>query len=185
MKKIFGIKTQIIVAIIVLIIAIFFGIKSIDQAKMRKNAEERIVEYGNGGKINTSEVLRETKKTDKFEIKDIQLTYEYGLTIFLGTAINVSNSRTEMANITIYILDEKGKTLNKFEGILPELDSGESITMNYSLDMEIPLAYDLKLEINEIEQPIIEMENEEIEKIEEKEDEEEVNEVEEEEIVEE
>lgn len=147
MKKKLVILGIILIVLIALTILFIPGI--LGQKRLEENAKERIVEQDDGSKINTSEEFSEVKKSGKIEVRNIQVKYDYGLTIFTGEAYNISDSRSGLTDIILHILDENGKELNKFEGMLPELDPGEMIYMNYSLDMEIPLAYDLKVEVHE------------------------------------
>ena len=150
----------------VIVVAIIFGINSIEKNRLEENAKERIVEVEDGKSLNASEQLLDTRKIDKIQVSDINISYQNGMTIFTALAENITNAKTEMMDVIIHILDERGNEIGKMEGRLPDLEPKGSVLISYSLDEELKLAYDVKIELHE-EEPYVspyQKEKEEIEK---------------------
>ena len=96
-------------------------------------------------KLNTSEKLKEDKKLDGLEVKDIQLTYKNGVTNLLATIENTTQTKTEMQNVEIVLIDEKGEELYKMIGIIEEIEAGEKTQLNCSITADFSNVYDFKI----------------------------------------
>lgn len=98
-----------------------------------------------GTKVNVSPKLKETKKIDKLEISEIQLTHKEGKTIFLAKVTNKGSEKTEKTLIDIELYDKMGNKMVTIPGVIKELEPEENIQLNTTLQIDYTNAYDLKL----------------------------------------
>lgn len=96
-------------------------------------------------KLNTSEKLKEDKKFEELKVKDIQLTYKDGVTNLLATIENTTQTKIEMQNVEIVLLDEKGKELNKIPGIIEEVEAGKTTQLNCSVTADFSNVYNFEI----------------------------------------
>ena len=96
-------------------------------------------------KLNTSEKLKEDKKFEELKVKDIQLTYKDGVTNLLATIENTTQTKIEMQNVEIVLLDEKGKELNKIPGIIEEIEAGKTTLLNCSVTADFSNVYNFEI----------------------------------------
>lgn len=96
-------------------------------------------------KLNTSEKLKEDKKFEELKVKDIQLTYKDGVTNLLATIENTTQTKIEMQNVEIVLLDEKGKELYKIPGIIEEIEAGKTTQLNCSVTADFSNVYNFEI----------------------------------------
>ena len=117
------------------------GIQTEQQEKYTKILEDET-------KLNTSEKLKEDKKFEELKVKDIQLTYKDGVTNLLATIENTTQTKIEMQNIEIVLLDEKGEELYKIPGIIEEIEAGKTTQLNCSVTADFSNVYDFRITKN-------------------------------------
>lgn len=153
-----GIKIIDIIIIIAIIVILIIGINKLIQNKNNKEQntltnqiqteddQEKYVEVlEDGTKLNISEKLKQTKKLDNLEIKNIQLTYKDGVTNLLATVSNAENKKIEMTQVEITLLDENKNTIFKIPGIIEEAKEGETAQLNCSVTADFANSYDFKI----------------------------------------
>lgn len=96
-------------------------------------------------KLNTSEKLKEDKKFEELKVKDIQLTYKDGVTNLLATIENSTQTKIEMQNVEIVLLDEKGEELYRMPGIIEEIEEGKTTQLNCSVTADFSNVYDFSI----------------------------------------
>lgn len=117
------------------------GIQAEQQEKYTKILEDKT-------KLNTSEKLKEDKKFEELKVKDIQLTYKDGVTNLLATIENTTQTKIEMQNVEIVLLDEKGEELYKMPGIIEEIEAGKTTQLNCSVTADFSNVYDFRITKN-------------------------------------
>lgn len=145
--------TLIIAIIIIALIVIFIkNIITKNKNKEQTNnttqttTEEKYVQtLDNGTKLNTSEKLKEDKKVEELELKNIQLTYKNGVTNLLCDIQNNSKKEVKMEDVEIVLLDENGDTIYKMRGFMEEIQPGETKQFNSSITADFSNAYDFKI----------------------------------------
>ena len=106
---------------------------------------EFVEELDDGTKVNTSQKVKETKKIKNYEITDIQLTTSNGISTMIATVKNTSKNKLPETEITIEILDKDGKLITDFLGVINELQTGATTTLNASVTTDVSNAYDFRL----------------------------------------
>lgn len=97
--------------------------------------EEYVEVLEDGRRKNISTKISEEKKLGIYEIKDINITAEYGQTLIeakvKNTGANVKDER-----IDVIFLDKDGKEIDRVEGLISELKTGETkdLIIGYSSD---------------------------------------------------
>ena len=154
-----GINLITIILIIIVIIMAVVCIKKItapnDKNEQVNNVANQIEEVQekyvqvleDGTKLNISSKLKENKKLDNLELKDIQLTYKNGVTNLLCNIENTSETKTDIQNVEIILLDEEGNTIYKMPGVIEEIEVGETKQFNTSITADFANAYDFKIVI--------------------------------------
>lgn len=113
--------------------------------QVENETEKNVKVLEDGTKLNISSKLKENKKLDNLEIKDIQLTFKNGVTNLLCNIQNTSNKKTNIQNVDIILQDETGKTIYSMQGIIEEIESGETKQFNTSITADFANAYDFKI----------------------------------------
>lgn len=113
--------------------------------QVENETEKNVKVLEDGTKLNISSKLKENKKIDNLEIKDIQLTYKDGVTNLLCNIQNISNKKTDIQNVNITLLNEQGKTIYTMQGIIEEVNAGEIKQFNTSITADFANAYDFKI----------------------------------------
>ncbi len=112
------------------------------------NMEEKYVSIlEDGTKLNISEKMKQVRKIEGIEIRDIQLTNQDGVTVILGTVTNTTNSDKGITPVKITLYNDKGNKIEEIEGIIPSVKAGESEQMNIGTSVDYSNAYDLKIEV--------------------------------------
>ena len=115
----------------------------INQIEEEKEKYVQILE--DGTKLNISSKLKENKKLDNLELKDIQLTYKNGVTNLLCNIENTSEAKTDIQNVEIILLDEEGNTIYKMQGVIDPIDVGETKQFNSSITADFANAYNFEI----------------------------------------
>lgn len=149
-----------VIDIIVVIIIIIIAIMIIKNIKQNSDKDEKTIQTSrvqteqqekytkvleDETKLNTSEKLKEDKKLDGLEVKDIQLTYKNGITNLLATIENKTKTKTPMQEVKIILLDEKGNELYTLPGIIEEIEPGETKQFNTSITADFSNAYNFEI----------------------------------------
>ena len=146
-------RIDIIVVITIIVISIIIMIKNksnkqedMETSKIQTEQQEKYTKIlEDKTKLNTSEKLKEDKKFEELKVKDIQLTYKDGVTNLLATIENTTQTKIEMQNVEIVLLDEKGKELNKIPGIIEEIEAGKTTQLNCSVTADFSNVYNFEI----------------------------------------
>ena len=153
-KKNKNILLIVIFFVIILICTIGYLIinKKNDDTNLPKEEKNEVVdEYikilEEGKKQNNSTKLKETKKIEKLEISNIQLTYAMGQSVILADVVNTSDEKTELMKVKIIFLDKLGNKLTEINGgIIDTLQPGASTQLNMAITTDCANAYDFTIE---------------------------------------
>ena len=147
-------KAIIILLIIILaIIGIVFLVKnSSKEDEQNQNNETTtrpsyVEEIDSGVKINKSTKLNEAKEVSGYQITNIQLTTESGMTTLLADVTNNTGNKTGVQMVDITLLDEEGKELTTVTGIIDELEAGEKTQLNIAMTSDYINAYDFRVNL--------------------------------------
>ena len=136
-----------IVGIVFILLALYSMYTHHNKKDDKLSEKEEYIEVNeDGSKINISEKLKENKKFENLEIKNIKLSYSNGYSTIEFNAINNSTTDFEQKDVIISILDKKGNTLETILGTIFLISSGDSAKLNFSIDADVVNAYDLKFE---------------------------------------
>lgn len=113
--------------------------------QIENDTEKNVKVLEDGTKLNVSSKLNENKIVGDLVIKDIQLTYKDGVTNLLCNIQNISNKKTDIQNVNIILLDEQGETIYTMQGIIEEIEAGETKQFNTSITADFANAYDFKI----------------------------------------
>ena len=149
------IKSIIVILIIILIvIGIIILVKNKNNngnTSNRTNQNTSIPSYveeiDSGVKINKSTKLNEAKEISGYQITNIQLTTESGMTTLLADVTNNTANKTGVQMVDITLLDEDGKELTTVTGIIDELEAGEKTQLNIAMTSDYVNAYDFKVNL--------------------------------------
>ena len=156
-KKKKGIRIIDIIVLIIIIIVFSVIIKNIMKNKSNEQNDIQATIIQTEGqekytktledetKLNTSEKLKEDKKFENLKIKEIQLTYKDGVTNLLATIENTTQTKIEMQNVEIILLDDKGEELYKMPGIIEKIEAGKTTQLNCSITADFSNAYDFQI----------------------------------------
>lgn len=111
------------------------------------NKEEFVEVLEDGTKLNISDKLNETKRVENFEIGNIQLTDRNGVSVLLADVKNVSETSTDWTIITITLIDKIGNTIQEIEGVIKDLQPGETTQLNAATSADYANSYDFKVKI--------------------------------------
>lgn len=111
------------------------------------NREEFVEVLEDGTKLNISDKLNETKRVENFEIGNIQLTDKNGVSVLLADVKNVSETSTDWTIITITLIDRIGNTIQEIEGVIKDLQPGETTQLNAATSADYANSYDFKVKI--------------------------------------
>lgn len=140
-----------IVAIIILVGLFFKSVitKNKEQENntvINETEQEKYVQIlSDGTKFNISSKLKENKKIESLEFKDIQLTYKNGVTNLLCNIENLSETKTDIQNVEIILLDENENIIYKLQGVIETMDAGEVKQFNTSITADFANAYDFEI----------------------------------------
>lgn len=109
--------------------------------------EEFVQVLDDGTKLNISSKLNETKKLGNFEIGNIQLTHKNGMSVVLADVVNKGSAVTNWTIIEVTLLDKNGNTINVLEGVIEDLQPGESTQLNMQTSSDYANAYDFTVKI--------------------------------------
>ena len=125
--------------------------QNLEQQNVAKNnpketLEEKYVQtLDDGNKVNTSEKLKENKKIDSLELKDIQLMYKNGVTTLLANVENSSNKTVEQKVVEVTLLNDNNEKIYTLQGIIEEIEAGGTKQLNCSITADFVNAYDFTI----------------------------------------
>ena len=147
---------KIIVILLIIILAIT-GIVFLVKNNSKENEQNQnnetttrpnyIEEIDSGVKINKSTKLNEAKEVSGYQITNIQLTTESGMTTLLADVTNNTGNKTGVQMVDITLLDEEGKELTTVTGIIDELEAGEKTQLNIAMTSDYINAYDFRVNL--------------------------------------
>ena len=139
----------IIIGIVIIVgMLVMRGKNKNKETEEENNMEEKYVSVlEDGTKLNISEKMKQVRKIEGIEIRDIQLTNQDGVTVILGTVTNTTNSDKGITPVKITLYNDKGNKIEEIEGIIPSVKAGESEQMNIGTSVDYSNAYDLKIEV--------------------------------------
>ncbi len=154
-------KRWIVLLVAVIIIAVVFfvvlGIEKNNQENVaevpqndQQNEEQYTVELDDGTKLNTSESFNSNKTFGDFEVSNIQYTTRPdGMTVLLADVTNKGDTRYDVQEITIKILDENGEVMTEAHPLIDAMNPGETAKINVSFTADISNAKDFTIETAE------------------------------------
>ena len=104
--------------------------------------EDYVQTTESGTKVNTSEKLAEKKVVNNIEFTDIQLTEKNGQTLLIATVTNTSDTKSEMFEVRVTLLDENGGEIKTIPGLVAPLEPGASTQFSSSTTLDFANAYD-------------------------------------------
>ena len=111
--------------------------------QQESQVEEKYVKIlEDGSKLNISEKLKTEKKLENIVIKDIQLMYKDGVTNILANVENTGSTKLEATKLEITLLDDKGETVYKMQGLIEETEAGATSKLNSSITADFANVYD-------------------------------------------
>lgn len=159
-KKNAIIATIVTLVIISIVICMFVFLKDIKE-KNNTNAKEEtivnqipsspkldyVVEDKDGIRKNISSEFSKEKKVENFSItKDLFASKAEKTEIILNVKNN-SDQKSELTKVEVTLLDKKGKELKKLNGIINEINPGETSMLYITASLDLTDAYDYKVEI--------------------------------------
>ena len=159
-KKNAIIATIVTLVIISIVICMFVFLKDIKE-KNNTNAKEEtivnqipsspkldyVVEDKDGIRKNISSEFSKEKKVENFSItKDLFASKAEKTEIILNVKNN-SEQKSELTKVEVTLLDKKGKELKKLNGIINEINPGETSMLYITASLDLTDAYDYKVEI--------------------------------------
>ena len=154
-------KRWIVLLVAVVIIAIVFfvvlGFRNKDGEDLADNSqnvptneEQYTVQLDDGTKLNTSEDFNSNKTYGDLEISNIQYTTRPdGMTVLLADVTNKGDTRYDVQEITIKILDENGEVMTEAHPLIDAMNPGETAKINVSFTADISNAKDFTIETAE------------------------------------
>lgn len=109
--------------------------------------EEYVEKQEDGGKVNTSEQLKKTKKVAGIELTNIRLVEYGGITQLLADATNTTSVEVEQMDIIVTAMDKAGNTLAEFEASIYNLAPGKTTGINAGITEDIANAYDFTVKM--------------------------------------
>lgn len=108
--------------------------------------EKYVKMLDNGVKLNDSTQLNGNKKVDDWEISNVQLVYKDGITNLLCDVKNTSSSVSKMQIVKVILRDESGNEVYSFNGVMGEIQPGETKQFNTSVIADFANVYDFTIE---------------------------------------
>lgn len=159
-KKNAIIATIVTLVIISIVICMFVFLKDIKE-KNNTNAKEEtivnqipsspkldyVIEDKDGIRKNISSEFSKEKKVENFSItKDLFASKAEKTEIILNVKNN-SDQKSELTKVEVTLLDKKGKELKKLNGIINEINPGETSMLYITASLDLTDAYDYKVDI--------------------------------------
>ena len=159
-KKNAIIATIVTLVIISIVICMFIFLKDIKE-KNNTNAKEEtianqipsspkldyVVEDKDGIRKNISSEFSKEKKVENFSItKDLFASKAEKTEIILNVKNN-SDQKSELTKVEVTLLNKKGQELKKLNGIINEINPGETSMLYITASLDLTDAYDYKVEI--------------------------------------
>lgn len=149
-------KRMILILLVVLVIAVVVfavnknkkdDIGTENSVSENNTVEEFVQILEDGTKLNTSTELGKTKQVGSFKFENIQLTEQNGQTVLLANVTNTGSSATESTIVEVSLLDKNGENIVTINGIIKDLQPGETTQFNTSMTLDYANAYDFKIVI--------------------------------------
>lgn len=156
-KKVRVIDIIVIIALMLVFVLIIVNINkkkdNENNAKQTENSvqvenkvEEKYVQIlSDGTKLNDSTKLNNNKKVNDWELSNVQLIYKDGITNLLCDVKNISKSVSPIQEVKVVLRDEKGNEIYSFNGVVEEIQPGETKQFNASITADFANAYDFTL----------------------------------------
>lgn len=135
-KRVFIILGAIVCVILVLSLMWMFKRKNNAPQQNQENIsvnEAQITEVddytgklSDGSKINTNAKMNQPMTLGNLQVDNVRLTLKNGITTFRANVTNNGDSKTELKNVKVILLNENGEELVSVNGIIPELEKGNS-----------------------------------------------------------
>ena len=151
-------KEKRMIAILVIISVVIIGIIWIatrpkdnngDNSKANVTNNQKKEEYvkvlEDGTKLNISTKLNQSKKLDELDIGNIQFTYSGGQSVILADVKNNSSSASSLKLVVLTLLDKEGNKIAELNGIIGELQPGQSTQLNMGTSLDVANAYDFTI----------------------------------------
>lgn len=140
-----------LVVIAILVILVLFIVKNTNKKGIENNEivvqETKVQTMQDGTKLNTSSKLDEVKKVGNLEITNAQLTSKDNKTTFLANVKNIGNQKLTMIDVEVILLDEQGKTVKVFNGLLGTIAPNATIQLNIETLGSYENIYDYKINL--------------------------------------
>lgn len=96
--------------------------------------------------LETFKKLSQTKRVGNYEISNIKVSYNNGMSTILADVKNIGTTKTDLQFIKITLFDKYGNTINKLSGIIETLEPGETTKLRVATTADLSITYDIKFE---------------------------------------
>ncbi len=100
-----------------------------------------------GTKQNTSDKLNETKMVSNYEISNIRLTVQDGQSLIFADVKNIGTEKADVKSIKLTLLDKSGKEIKTIDGVIGNVEPGQTVPLSIAHKEDFANAYDLKIKI--------------------------------------
>ena len=114
-----------------------------------KNRGEFVEVLEDGTLRNISEKLAEVKTVDYYEIANTKLTVQDGQTLIMADVKNIGTEKVDVKSIKITLLDKEGKEIKTVDGIIGNIEPGQTVPLSIAHKDDFANAYDYTLKIVE------------------------------------
>ena len=147
-------KIVIGILIVITIIVIIFAVnrKGLNKAPVEnitgntqtenRVEQEFVEEIGGGVSVNTSNKIKEVKKFEGLEIKEVQMYKSGNTTQVVGKITNTTEKTIPFQMLKLKIVDKEGKEIITVALAVKELTAGESTQLSTSATFDYVNAYD-------------------------------------------
>ncbi len=111
-----------------------------------KMVTNRYIKNDGGIIINTSDKLKDFKRIDGIEVKDILLTKEGSISNLTVTINNSTSEESQDFNAKFIFVDKKGNEITSMTTYIPILQPNESIQIELQAKLDFVEAYDFRIE---------------------------------------
>ncbi len=116
---------------------------------VQNTEEESVLQLEDGTKLNISDKLAQTKTFGNFEMSNIQLTEKDGESLILADVKNISETKCEMTEINITLLDKEGGEITTIDGVISETEPQATVQLSAGASTSLVNAYDIVVKIAE------------------------------------
>ena len=137
-----------IIVIIVIIVIVLIGIKIQKEEQNGRqvgNLGEFVEMLADGTKQNKSEKLKETKKLEGLEIKNINIRTNKTGTNIIADVTNTTKERVEGFEIEVIVYDKDRNILTRLNGYMNSIEAGKTSEWRISTSSDCSNAYDIAI----------------------------------------